>query len=525
MPDARSDDVVQRLKDRLAGMTPEAKRALDRELATEAEKLWHPDQRNRPQVEAFYSAADVLLYGGAAGGGKTDLLIGLATTAHNKAVIFRNAYVDLTGVEQRILEIYPRPAWNGGDLILKWEDRILELGALAKPGAEYGWRGRPHDFVGVDEAADVAADKIRFVLGWLRSTKPGQRKRAVLASNPPIGGSGEYLIEWFAPWLDPMFAEPAKPGELRWCVVDPAGETVWVEGPGLYEIEGDTEPREAHSRTFIPALMKDNPYLAGTGYEKQIDALPEPLRTQLKTGDFMAGRKDHALQVIPSAWVDAATERWKAGKPRGQAMTAVGADVAVSIDETVISRLYGTWFDQLIKHPGKATATGPETAGIIIAARRGTAEIAIDMTGGWGLMTRDALAGMEIDVTPVVFSAAGQGRDRSGKLKFKNKRAELWWKFREALDPEAPEPENVGLPDDRRLKAQLTAPRFSVVNGEIKIESKDDVAERLGSSTDDADAVIIAWSVRHQFMTPTERRKGRTQEHTDQRDVFEDWDK
>ena len=43
---------------------------------------WTPEPSNRPQVEAYNSKADLLLYGGAAGGGKTDLLIGLALTQH-----------------------------------------------------------------------------------------------------------------------------------------------------------------------------------------------------------------------------------------------------------------------------------------------------------------------------------------------------------------------------------------------------------------------------------------------------------
>ena len=53
---------------------------------------WKPDPGNRPQREAYRSKADLLLYGGAAGGGKTDLLLGLALMEHACSVIFRRAY-------------------------------------------------------------------------------------------------------------------------------------------------------------------------------------------------------------------------------------------------------------------------------------------------------------------------------------------------------------------------------------------------------------------------------------------------
>ena len=52
--------------------------ALERAFTPQFAAPWRPDPGNRPQVAAYRSKADLLLYGGAAGGGKTDLLIGLA---------------------------------------------------------------------------------------------------------------------------------------------------------------------------------------------------------------------------------------------------------------------------------------------------------------------------------------------------------------------------------------------------------------------------------------------------------------
>lgn len=502
-------DILEQLAAKIAGMSPDEKKQLDRELAQDLDLLWRPDPRNKPQVEAFYSPAEILLYGGAAGGGKTDLLLGVATMCHENAVIFRNQYVDLRGFVERIRKIFPPNQWNGGDYILRHGNAVLELGALAKPGAEEGWQGRPHDFIGFDEGAQINVNKVQFVIGWLRSVTVGQRKRIIIASNPPLSGDGAWLLIWFAPWLDPMHPLfPTPPGTLRWGCMCGDGEIVWVDGPGLYAIEGEGVEVPAKSYTFIPALLKDNPYLAKTGYERELMSMREPLRTKLMTGDFMAGREDHAMQIIPSAHVELAMARSPI-KRRGATMTAIAADVAISKDNTSIARLWdGYWFDDMIRKPGKETSDGPSLGGLIIANRRGEAEVGIDMTGGYGIAGRDHLRSNGVEAHAIVFSHKSLRRDKSQKFKFKNKRTEMYWLFAEALDPESGE--DIRLPNDAKLKEQLIAGRYEVKNGVIVMEEKADIIERTGSSPDDADAVVIAWAIRKFFQTPEQRAKTST---------------
>lgn len=483
-------EVLEDLQRVIARMSPEQVSDLDKLLAPELKQAWLPNPG--PQTTAYNSKADLLLYGGAAGGGKTDLLVGLALTHHSRSVIFRRAYVDLRGVEERLIEVRgSRDGYNGADMVLRTADgRLLEFGALEKPGAEFTWQGRPHDFIGFDEGAQLPEAKVRFVLGWLRSTREGQRLRAVIASNPPIGGEGDWLVVWFAPWLDPLFPNPAAPGELRWAVTGPDGATVWVDGPGVHTING--LELEALSRTFIPARLDDNPYLKGTNYRAQLQAMPEPLRTQLLQGDFLAGKTDAERQVIPTAWVEAAQKRWERGKPAGSKMLALGVDVAAGGDDTVLAPLWGVWFDNLVakKTPGR----GPEVAGMIIETMRNNCQVTIDLTAAWGDDAKRILQEAGKRSSGVVFSAASSERSKDGNFGFANMRSELWWRFREALDPTGGH--DVALPPDRKLAAELTAPVWTLRGDRILIEAKDEIRKRLGSSTDRADAVILAWHKR-----------------------------
>jgi|HubBroStandDraft_2_1064218.scaffolds.fasta_scaffold00132_7 hypothetical protein len=500
----------------IAALSREDKAVLDLLLAKELAACWHPDSRNEPQLQAYYSEADLMLFGGAAGGGKTDLLCGVALNDHQNSVVFRKQSTDLRGLEERLLALAGRDGWNGTYKTLRRGSKLCELGHLEKPGSEESWRGRPHDFIGFDEGAQLAKQKVRFVLGWLRSVDPKQRRRAIIASNPPTGGEGEWLIEWFAPWLDPNFARPAVQGELRYCVTGPDrdGTTVWVpdRAPIVFtkglnwryatesEIaQGDdnTDVVQPQSRTFIQSLLRNNPYLANTGYRAQIQALPEPLRSQLLNGDFVVGREDHEWQVIPTAWVKAAQARWKPQPPDGAVMSAMGVDVAQGgADRTVLAPRHGPWYAPLIERPGILTPTGSHVAALVVETRRNNAVIVMDMGGGYGGAAKQRLNDNDIQVHSYNAVSEANGRAKYNNLPFLNKRAETAWRFREALDPDQDGGSPIALPPDPQVLADLTAPRWKLTVRGIKVEDKDELKsnDRLGRSPDKGDAIMMAWS-------------------------------
>ena len=82
------------------------------------------------------------------------------------------------------------------------------------------------------------------------------------------------------------------------------GSIAWVDGPGMHVIDG--MKLRALSCTFIPARLSDNRFLRDADYEAQLMSLPEPLRSKLLNGDFLAGREDGANQVIPWDWIERA---------------------------------------------------------------------------------------------------------------------------------------------------------------------------------------------------------------------------
>lgn len=477
-----------------------AKGKLDRLLARER-GLWQPlvdleaPERLTPQQLALDSNADELFYGGAAGGGKTDLLIGAALTRHHRSIIFRREFKQLAAIEERTTKILGgRHGYNGQthiwripELPMLPKSRLLRFGACQHIGDEMAYQGQPHDFIGFDEITHFQESQYRFLKGWNRTTEAKIRCRVIAAGNPPTDSDGDWVIRYWGPWLDADHPRPARPGELRWyAVVD--GADLEVEDGAPFDWKGETiQPR---SRTFIPSRIEDNPFLTSTGYKATLQALPEPLRSQMLKGSFEAGREDDPWQVIPTEWVRAAQERWKARAKPKTPMTTLGVDPARGgRDETVLIPRYDDWFGEVIARPGTETPDGPAVAALAVATMRDAAIVVVDVIGV-GSSVYDHLNGNNVPCMPFNSSEKSEGRDRSGSLGFFNKRSEWWWRMREALEPAYGE--EICLPPDPQLRADLCAPRWRLAPRGIQVESKQDIVARIGRSPDRGDAAVYA---------------------------------
>lgn len=461
-----------------------------------------------PQTMAYESLADITGYGGAAGGGKTDFIIGEAITHHKRALVVRKEKAQTEGIIQRATEIIGNTlGYNSQKSIWKTtvgSCPIIEFGGLDNPGDESRWQGRPHDLKAFDEVTEMREAQVRFVMGWTRSSDPTVRARIIMTFNPPTDPEGRWVIDFFGPWLDDKHPNPAMPGELRWFTtidgkdkelpVDRRGARfVLVDDQPVYDFDpADYTPEEIiepESRTFIPARLTDNPIYMRTGYMRKLQALPEPLRSQMLYGDFKAGMMDGAMQVIPTAWVEAAQARWT--KPHQlTTMSTIGVDVARGgKDNTIISRRHGAWFDELLLYPGSETPNGPVVAGLVIAAGRDLAPIQIDVIGV-GSSPYDFLVTAKQQTLGVNVSEKSFATDKSGRLGFFNLRSELWWLMREALDPT--NNRGIALPPDRQVLIDLCAPLWKVSGSVIQVEGREEIIKRIGRSPDWGSALILA---------------------------------
>lgn len=482
------DDILARLES-----APESDAAALREQVLEQTKnlVWVPNPG--PQTYGYFSEADELYYGGEAGGGKTDLVVGLALTQHQNSLILRRLNGDARSLAERMLEIVGNSAgWNGQLLHYRKHPLAIDFAGCQHEKDKQNFKGKPHDLIAFDEIPDFLESQYRFIIGWNRSANKDQRCRVVCTGNPPTTAEGLWVIQYWGPWLDPTHPNPAKEGELRWYTTGADGRDMEVDGSGPHMING--EEVYARSRTFIRARLSDNPDLAETNYASVLSALPPELRDAYRDGKFDKSMQDNPWQCIPTAWIVEAQKRWTAKPPAGIPMCAIGVDVAQGgADNNVLAIRHDAWFAPLIKIEGVKTPVGTDTAGVIVGVRRDNALITIDCGGGYGGSAYKHMKDNGIEAFAYKGAEASNERTADGLLSFANVRTAAYWKFRDALDPGQRGGSMIALPPGQRLLSDLSAPRYDANRNVIRLEPKDELVKRLGRSVDEGDAVVMSW--------------------------------
>jgi hypothetical protein len=243
---------------------------------------------------------------------------------------------------------------------------------------------------------------------------------------------------------------------------------------------------------FLPATIADNPY-ATDAYKESLKHLPPEEYKRFVEGewDFV----DDPNQLIKSEWV------WNARNvdPVGDEHR-LGCDVARYGDDwTSIARTKGNalvkmiaikHFDviqvatSLLNEAGRrdAPVTGPNCRIDVVGLGAGT----VDYCRKKGLPVTDLTAGAKPIERPGVF------------FKYKNLRSQMWWEFREKLrlgtfSFNLRDAKGNVIPIPEKLVGDLASVRYEISGDKvIEVESKDDIKLRLGRSTDDGDAVVMA---------------------------------
>ena len=236
-----------------------------------------------PQTNFLSASEREVLYGGAAGGGKSyamlaDPLHGLGSPNFS-GLLVRHTTEELRELIQKSQELYPK-AIPG----IKWSERKsqwitpqggrLWMSYLDKDMDVTRYQGQAFNWIGFDELTQwptpYAWDYMRSRLRSAHSSDLGLYMRGT--TNPGGAGHG---------WVKKMFIDPAPAGKPFWATNIETGDTIAF--PKGHSREG--EP--LFKRRFIPASLFDNPYLAESGdYEAMLLSLPEHQRKQLLEGNW-----------------------------------------------------------------------------------------------------------------------------------------------------------------------------------------------------------------------------------------------
>jgi hypothetical protein len=235
-----------------------------------------------PQTEFLAAPEREVLYGGAAGGGKSYGLLAdpmrYFGNANFNGLVLRRTNDELRELVWKSQEIYPK-AYPGA----KWQEKksqwVFPSGArlwmtyLEREEDVLRYQGQAFSYIGFDELTQHATPFAwNYMRSRLRTTDPDLPIYMRATTNP--GGPGHQ-------WVKQMFIDPAPPNTAFPATDIDSGEV-------LRYPEGHAKAGKAlFNRRFIPATLKDNPYLFQEGsYEANLLSLPEMQRRQLLEGDW-----------------------------------------------------------------------------------------------------------------------------------------------------------------------------------------------------------------------------------------------
>lgn len=234
--------------------------------------VWRPQPRQvafmqRPEYEC--------LYGGAAGGGKSDALLIEALRQveipNYRGIIFRRTYPQLEALIARSQELYPRiyPRATYNATAHRWKfpsGAVVFFASMPHEDSKYDYQGKPYDFIAFDELTHFTLTQYMYLMSRNRPTGKGTRIYLRATANPGGVGHG---------WVKQRFIDAAPP-------MTPIVDTYDVMAPNGKPMQLERK------RIFVPSTVFDNQELLNNdpNYLATLAALPEAERNALLYGDW-----------------------------------------------------------------------------------------------------------------------------------------------------------------------------------------------------------------------------------------------
>jgi Terminase large subunit, T4likevirus-type, N-terminal len=318
-----------------------------------------------PQTEAIMADwCPELFYGGAAGGGKSDFLLGdflqdVPTYGRNWAgILFRRTYNELEELIRRSREIYPASGavWHEQAKTWTWPNGAqLRMRYVERDADATRYQGHAYTWIGWDELTQWPTDyAYRFLRGRLRSAHAVPTKRIRAAANP--GGVGHH-------WVKAYFVDPASGGYTP-----------------------ITDPVTKAKRIFVPAKLRDNKILLasdptyadrlrGLSSSAMVRAWLEGDWTVIEGAYFDCWRYDkHVVEPfpVPDGWTRFRSMDWGSAKPFSVGWWTIASDDLRS-GERFIPRgamvRYREWYGSAGINEGMKMTAEEVGAGIVTRER------------------------------------------------------------------------------------------------------------------------------------------------------------